>query len=229
MASTTTTKKEIVDFLWEWAETQEDWGKLLISRIVSTENELTTAERQSVFDYFLEPLKKSKTLPILTITKPKYTPTSKQIELAKLCDITGVNRLAKNQSIHFGKNLTVVFGENGTGKTGYGRVLKSLGFSYDKINKIISNIYATTQPKTATIEFKANGVDKVFNWDGTNTLTGLSVPLAGHLNLNKKKRTVSGKKQTLKFPGTVLDFQNYLLTLRNNKQERDLFNMNSGL
>jgi hypothetical protein len=31
MASTTTAKKEIVDFLWDWAETQGDWGKLLIS------------------------------------------------------------------------------------------------------------------------------------------------------------------------------------------------------
>ena len=54
MASTTTAKKEIVDFLWEWAATQGDWSKLLISKIVSTENELSLADRQSVFDYFLE-------------------------------------------------------------------------------------------------------------------------------------------------------------------------------
>jgi len=31
MASTTTNKKEIVDFLWDWAENHGDWGKLLIS------------------------------------------------------------------------------------------------------------------------------------------------------------------------------------------------------
>ena len=163
MALTTATKKEIVDFLWEWAETQGDWGKLLISKIVSTESELSLADRQSVFDYFLESLRKSKSLPPLTIIKPTYTPTSKQIELATLSDIKGVNRLAKNQTITFSKNLTVIFGENGTGKTGYGRILKSLGFSYDNNNKVLSNIYATTQPKTATIKFKANGVDDTFN------------------------------------------------------------------
>ena len=168
MASTTTSKKEIVDFLWEWAESQGDWGKLLISKIVSTENELPLGERQSVFDYFLEPLRKNKTLPALTISKPTYTPTSKQIELETLSDITGVNRLAKNQMITFSKNLTVIFGENGTGKTGYGRILKSLGFSYDINNKVLSNIYATTQPKAAKITFKANGVDNTFNWDGAN-------------------------------------------------------------
>ena len=32
MASTTTTKKEIVDFLWEWAESHGEWGKLLIDQ-----------------------------------------------------------------------------------------------------------------------------------------------------------------------------------------------------
>jgi hypothetical protein len=173
MASTTTAKKEIVDFLWEWTATQEEWSKLLISKIVSTENELSSADRQSVFDYFLEPLRKTKTLPPLTIVKPTYTPTGKQIELETLSEVTGVNRLAKNQTITFSKNLTVVFGENGTGKTGYGRILKSLGFSYDNNNKILSNIYAATQPKTARIKFKANGIDNTFDWDGTNTNSDL--------------------------------------------------------
>jgi hypothetical protein len=174
MASTTTAKKEIVDFLWEWTATQGgDWSKLLISKIVSTENELSLADRQSVFDYFLDTLRKTKTLPPLTIVKPTYTPTGKQIELEALSEVAGVNRLAKNQTITFSKNLTVIFGENGTGKTGYGRILKSLGFSYDTNNKVLSNIYTTTQPKAAKIKFKANGVDNTFNWDGTNTNSDL--------------------------------------------------------
>ena len=173
MASTTIAKKEIVDFLWEWAATQGDWSKLLISKIVSTENELSLADRQSVFDYFLESLRKNKTLPALTTVKPTYTPTAKQIELETLSEVTGVNRLAKNQTITFNKNLTVVFGENGTGKTGYGRILKSLGFSYDSNNKVLSNIYTTTQPKAAKINFKANGVDNTFDWNGTNTNSDL--------------------------------------------------------
>jgi hypothetical protein len=64
--------------------------------------------------------------------------------------------------------LTVIFGENGTGKTGYGRILKTLGFSYDANNKILSNIFGASQPKSAIIKFKANGIDDSFNWDGTN-------------------------------------------------------------
>lgn len=171
MASTTTSKKEIVDFLWEWAENNGEWSKLLISNIVSSESELSNIDRQLVFDYFLQSIGQHIGLPSLTIVKPTYTPTNKQIELTSLSDVTGVNRLAKNQTITFSKNLTVIFGENGTGKTGYGRILKTLGFSYDNSNKIFSNIFGTSPSisKTATIKFKSNGVDELpFIWNGTN-------------------------------------------------------------
>jgi len=168
MASTTTSKKGIEDFLWEWAVSHGEWGKLLISKIISTEDELTSSDRQSVFNYFLQSINQLSDLPALTIIKPTFSPTSKQIELKTLSDITGVNRLAKNQTITFNKNLTVIFGENGTGKTGYGRILKTLGFSYDNKDEIIANIFGPTQAKTATIKFQVNGTDETFIWDGTN-------------------------------------------------------------
>lgn len=168
MASKTISKKGIADFLWEWAESHGDWSKLLISKIVSTESELSSTDRSIVFYYFLQSIKLNTGLPALTIVKPSYTPTSKLIELETLSGVTGVNRLAKNQTLTFSKNLTVIFGENRTGKTGYGRILKTLGFSYDLNNKILSNIFGGTQPKAATIKFKANGVDETFQWDGTN-------------------------------------------------------------
>lgn len=168
MTSTTISKKGIVDFLWEWAESHGYWSKLLVSKIVSQENNVSSEDREIIFNYFLQSIKLHSDLPPLTIIKPTYTPTSKQIELTSLSDITGVNRLAKNQTINFSKNLTVVFGENGTGKTGYGRILKTLGFSYDVNNKILSDIFGASQPKSATIKFKANGVDDTFIWNGTN-------------------------------------------------------------
>ncbi|BAX82531.1 AAA family ATPase [Labilibaculum antarcticum] len=168
MASTTTNKKEIVDFLWEWAETHNDWGKLLISEIVTTENNLSITERESVLNYFLQSISLHSGLPAIAITKPTYTPTNKKIELESLTNVTGVNRLAKNQTLKFSDNLTVIFGENGTGKTGYGRILKNLGFSYDDNNTILSNIFGTSKSKTATIKYKANNLPDTFDWDGTN-------------------------------------------------------------
>lgn len=168
MASTTTNKKEIVDFLWEWAENNGEWSKLLIDRIVSTEKNLQISDREKIFNYFLQSINLYTGLPSLSTKKPNYAPTNKIIELESLSDITGVNKLAKNQTLKFSKNITVIYGENGTGKTGYGRILKSLGFSYDTNNIVHSNIYGANEPKTAIINFKSNGVAQVFNWTGNN-------------------------------------------------------------
>jgi len=169
MASTTANKKEIVDFLWEWAESNGEWSKLLIDKIVKTENNLLTADRSQVFNYFLQSISLYSGLPSLTTTKPNYIPTNKIIELETLSDITGVNKLAKNQTLKFSKNITVIYGENGTGKTGYGRILKSLGYSYDPSKTVHSNIYGAVEAKSAIINFKSNGVNQKFNWTGTNT------------------------------------------------------------
>ena len=168
MASTTTNKKEIVDFLWEWAESNGEWSKLLIDKIVKTENKLLPADRNQVFNYFLQSINLHSGLPTLKTTKPNYIPTNKVIELETLSDITGVNKLAKNQTLKFSKNITVIYGENGTGKTGYGRILKSLGYSYDPNNTVHSNIYGAVEAKSAIINFKSNGVSQKFNWTGNN-------------------------------------------------------------
>lgn len=168
MASTTPNKKAIVDFLWEWTGNHADWSKLLISKIVATESSLSTADREPVFNYFLQSINLHRGLPALTIAKPTYTPTAKTIELDSLSAITGVNRLAKNQAVNFAKNITVIYGENGTGKTGYSRILKTLGFSYDNNKTILTNVYAAAEPQSATINFKSNGTPQTFTWNGAN-------------------------------------------------------------
>lgn len=169
MASTTPNKKAIVDFLWEWTENHAEWSKLLISKIVVSESSLSTTDRETIFNYFLQSINLHTGLPALTVEKPTYTPTAKTIELESLSAISGVNRLAKNQTVNFAKNITVIYGENGTGKTGYSRILKTLGFSYDNNNAILSNVYAAAEPQSAKINFKSNGTQQTFIWNGANT------------------------------------------------------------
>lgn len=174
MASTTNAKKEIIDFLWEWADPKGDWAKLLVDKIVKTEAALPAADRQEIFDHFIDSLRTTKKLTLVTIIKPTFTATTKDIKLSSLSNITGVNRLAKNQKMAFADNLTVIYGENGTGKTGYGRILKSLGFSYEQQTTIHHNIFGTTEPKSALIDFNVNGAAKTFTWNGVNIDDALS-------------------------------------------------------
>lgn len=49
------------------------------------------------------------------------------LHIEKLSDVRGVNKIRDNASLNFGtKNLVVVFGTNGSGKTGFSRLLKQV-------------------------------------------------------------------------------------------------------
>lgn len=197
MASTTMNKKEIVDFLWDWAG-NSDWAKLLVHKVVNNESSLLKTDREEVFKYFLQTSGLEQGLPTLAITKPCYSPTSKTIELSALSEVTGVNKLAKEQTITFAPNLTVIYGENGTGKTGYGRILKALGFSYDQNNTILSNIFVDAEPQSAKIEFNANGNPETFTWGGENRhddLSNISV-----FNNNCVQISLNGSRQLIVSP-----------------------------
>ncbi|MBS1689634.1 MAG: hypothetical protein JSS96_12980, partial [Bacteroidetes bacterium] len=166
----TSSKKQIVDFLWEWCEKYGDWAKLLIYKIITTESELSEEDAGQVFDYFLQSIKLKSGLDTLNFSKPKYTPTTKKIKLISLANVKGVNKLADGQEILFSKNLTVIYGANGSGKTGYGRILKMLGHSYDPRNIILGNIYkASIEQQTATIKYSVDDDDQVFTWNGKDT------------------------------------------------------------
>lgn len=174
MSSTSSHKKDIVDFLWEWASVQGDWAKKLVDQIVSSEDALSVQERQKVFQYFLQSINLHSGLQPITLTKPKYTSICKEISLSSLSEITGVNKLAAKQVMNFSKNLTVIYGENGTGKTGYGRVLKKLGFSYDTNSDILSNVTGVAQNQSAKLDYTLDVQAKTFKWDGSNTSKDLS-------------------------------------------------------
>ncbi|MBP2643476.1 MAG: recF [Firmicutes bacterium] len=82
-----------------------------------------------------------------------------KLALKQLRDVTGVNALLDNQVIDFSDNVTVIFGKNGTGKTGYCRLLKKACFSRS-IEDIINNIYTPTKTDTsAKFIFAQDGSD----------------------------------------------------------------------
>ena len=74
-----------------------------------------------------------------------------QLRLIELTDISGVNAIKTGASLAFGKTgLTVVYGHNGSGKTGYARLLKQICGSRAK-EDLLKNVF----DKTAG-EIKAN-------------------------------------------------------------------------
>lgn len=170
------TQRGLIDFLWEWAESKGQWAQLLVQSICANNQLLTGAERERVFSYYLQEIGFVYNPPLSTLatSKPTFSPTNKTIQLTKLSEITGVNKLAEGQELNFSPNITVIYGNNGAGKTGYSRVLKSQGSSYDPDTTILHNVHQDEIPKSAKIEFTVDGEAQELIWDGATVNENLS-------------------------------------------------------
>lgn len=132
------------------------WAKFICSEILSG-YELTEDKYESAFSYLLEELdlKEKSERPELSIS---YNPNASDdfkanIIFNSLSNIEGVNALAENQSIELTENLTIIYGSNGAGKSGYVRLLKNVFYSKDR-EPIEPNIHLDNGHKPIKAEFQ---------------------------------------------------------------------------
>ena len=85
------------------------------------------------------------------------------VNLLSVSEVEGVNELAPGQKLEFVSNgVTIIYGDNGAGKSGYARILKRACRARHQGN-IEPNIYAlqtTPVQATATIRFSVGGVEQ---------------------------------------------------------------------
>lgn len=75
------------------------------------------------------------------------------VSLVSIFHRRGVNALAEDQILKFGPGLTVVYGDNGAGKTGYIRILKSACRARGQ-EKILGNVVSGATPLTPVVAIK---------------------------------------------------------------------------
>lgn len=91
------------------------------------------------------------------------------VALRAIHSTQNINALKEGERLTFAKSgLTIVYGDNGSGKSGYARVLKKVcrARTSPKENTIFPNIYSMiTGSQTAVIDFRANGHNKSETWN----------------------------------------------------------------
>ena len=75
------------------------------------------------------------------------------VSLESIFHHSGVNALAGGQTLRFGPNLTVVYGDNAAGKTGYIRILKSACRARGR-EEILGNVVSGIMPPTPVVAIK---------------------------------------------------------------------------
>lgn len=100
------------------------------------------------------------------------------LRLLTMSNVSGVNALSPGAKIEFSPGLTILYGENGTGKTGYARVLKRVSAVRDP-EEILPDIHASTRrAPSATIAYQLGAVDASLEWRnevGVSPFTRMSV------------------------------------------------------
>jgi hypothetical protein len=93
-------------------------------------------------------------------------PSVGTVTLTALTDLEGVNALLPGQTLRFASTgLTSVFGDNGSGKSGYARVLKKLCRVRGSIDPILGDVFdeAAAAPR-ATVAYRIGDIDQ--SWSG---------------------------------------------------------------
>ena len=139
--------KNIQKELLAWLDKRPLWWrlplkKLLRSEGISRENILEFAdyalkEVQGQWDQIID-------IDFREIISMEEQPS---ISLESISDMQNVNAIASGRSLNFGgEGVTVVYGDNGSGKSGYVRAIKAAG-GVSGADPIRGNIYLTVRPK----------------------------------------------------------------------------------
>lgn len=167
----TSPSKNPRDLLVEWANIAPEWARYIVRNVIDNKAPLNGKSITTAYKFFLqENGLEERTLPDepLLIASNADTETIAPLTITSLSDVIGVNALGTGNAIKPDPHLTILFGENGTGKTGYSRIFKALAESRTVDKEILGNI-AHTQPEamSATIKYRLGDNDEqCHEWHG---------------------------------------------------------------
>lgn len=163
-----------LDSIIKWAEEDLlEWQSDAVRRLLLQE-ELSEGDK----DELLRMIKERHDIKDDAHTAPKPKPlkkgdvsgspqTTEKVILKDLHDLKNVNAIPDGSGLTFGHSgLTVIYGENGSGKSGYARVLKKACNARDTKEKLLPNVYGKkgTEPAQACIKYSKEGKDDNTTW-----------------------------------------------------------------
>ena len=159
-----TVLREILD----WSATRPPWQRDALRRLV-TQGHLgkTDIQELSVLCKSSHGLADVATArPLKRSHLPQPEAVKKSVSLLSLEHRAGVNALAPSQAIEFGPQLTVVYGANAAGKSGYTRILKRACRARGA-EEILGNLISgtTPTPPSATIKTRVDGETHSHLWN----------------------------------------------------------------
>ena len=147
--------------LQEWSKQLENWQcfallQLLRDSSIDEDTIETIYEEFKIGKGLSQSLDDRKTYELGSSFIPQIVKQLNPVILREICNAKGVNAIVEGQKLKFGPKLTVIFGPNASGKSGYARILKGACFTRSEDIEILGNVHSDTdiqQRASATCVF----------------------------------------------------------------------------
>jgi energy-coupling factor transporter ATP-binding protein EcfA2 len=172
----------VLSEILSWAESQPSWQREALRRLVER-GSLRDEDIAELIELCKQPHESPPTASALALPAcptgsvaapmPLHLPAVPAPALAGAVTLGGIDRihnvnaLAPDCSVDFGeRGLTIVYGENGSGKSGYARILKRACRARARGNPLRPNVFgpAPSELPRARIRFKVGDQDREFCW-----------------------------------------------------------------
>lgn len=179
MNGTAAQPETVLEAIERWSNTRPLWLRDALRRVVQQQS-ITDADLDELVTLCLEENGQKtegkealKPAPLRREELPASPTAANSITLVSIAGVEFTNQLAPNQTLSVGEaGLTIVYGDNASGKSGYARLLKRSCRARNRGVEIEPNIYGTGVPKKASakLNYKAGSTPKSVPWtDGPNS------------------------------------------------------------
>jgi energy-coupling factor transporter ATP-binding protein EcfA2 len=160
-----------------WSQGLPAWQGDAIARLLKHET-LTAADKDDLYALLkaahgIPDPKGRIAKPLTASLVPASLGPAVNVTLRAIKDLRHVNALAEHHRLAFGNGgMTIIYGDNGSGKSGYSRVLKRACRARDQAEKIHPNAnLKATGPQVAEADFEVavNGVAEMVHWSDAAT------------------------------------------------------------
>ena len=158
--------KTFTDFE-EWLSSRHQWLQVAAARLLKN-NTLSDIDLTDLIELCkteaLSPESSKK-----TISKEKYNLSAKDptgnLRIDAINSVKGISALGPKKPLNFNNSLSIIYGQNGSGKSSYVRLLKHVSGT-EKNGKLRGNVYLPhPQPQECLLTISVNDATKEISWN----------------------------------------------------------------